>query len=72
MSKARKNLEDVAQSSFDKSFAKCVYLFASESLQFENEIHAQIDSFNCEQSTVYSEENTQKIRCFFLQQKVWN
>jgi hypothetical protein len=49
MSKARKKLEDVAQSSFDKSFAKCVYLFTSESLQFENEINAQINSFNCPQ-----------------------
>jgi hypothetical protein len=44
---ARKTLEDVAASSLDKSFAKCVYLFASESKQFENEIHAQLHSFNC-------------------------
>ena len=41
---ARKTLEDVAASSLDKSFAKCVYLSTSESKQFENEIHAQIHS----------------------------
>ncbi|MEP6466179.1 MAG: hypothetical protein ABJB05_07720 [Parafilimonas sp.] len=44
---ARKTLEAVANASFDKSFAKCVYLLASESLQCENEIRAQIDSLSC-------------------------
>lgn len=44
---ARKTLEGIANTSFDKSFAKCVYLLASESLQCENEIRAQIDSLNC-------------------------
>jgi hypothetical protein len=47
MSTARKTLEGIANSSFDKSFAKCVYLLASESLQCENEIRAQIGSLNC-------------------------
>ena len=60
MRRARKALEDVAQSSFDKSFAKCVYLFASESLQFENEIYAQINSFNCPQLNLNAEENQEK------------
>lgn len=58
MSRARKTLEEFAQQSFDKSIAKCVYLFTSESLQFENEIHAQIDSFNCLQLN----ENKEKIQ----------
>jgi hypothetical protein len=49
MERARKRLEEIAASSYNKSFAKCVYLFASESLQFENEIHAQIGSFNCQE-----------------------
>jgi hypothetical protein len=44
---ARKALERLANASFDKSFARCVYLLTSESLQCENEIHAQIDSLNC-------------------------
>jgi hypothetical protein len=61
MSRARKMLEDVAQSSFDKSFAKCVYLFTSESLQFENEIHAQINSFNCTQLNLKTEEKQEKF-----------
>ena len=56
MRRARKMLEDIAQSSFDKSFAKCVYLFTSESLQFENEIHSQINSFNCTQLNLKAEE----------------
>lgn len=53
-------LEDVAQSSFDKAFAKCVYLFTSESLQFENEIHSQINSFNCPQLNSKAEEQQEK------------
>jgi len=56
MSKARKRLENIAESSFDKSFAKCVYLFTSESKQFENEINAQINSFNCTQLNINTEE----------------
>ena len=40
---ARKNLESFANSSFDKVFAKCIYLVTSESLQCENEILSQID-----------------------------
>ena len=46
MNSARKTLETIANTSFDKSFAKCVYLFTSESLQCENEIRSQIDSLN--------------------------
>lgn len=46
MINARKTLEQLARSSFDKSFAKCVYLFASESIQFEHEINAQINSLS--------------------------
>src|SRR2546423_11977167 len=60
MCKARKTLENVAQSSLDKSFAKCVYLFTSESQQFENEIYAQINSFNCPQLNLNTEENPEK------------
>ena len=60
MRRARKMLEDIAQSSFDKSFAKCVYLFTSESLQFENEIHSQINSFNCPQLNSKAEEQQEK------------
>ncbi len=56
MTKARKALEHVAAASFNKSFAKCVYLFASESQQFENEIYAQINSFNCPNLTGNTEE----------------
>jgi hypothetical protein len=44
---ARKSIEAVANSSFDKSFAKCVYMLTSECLQCENEIRAHIDSLNC-------------------------
>ncbi|MBV9960716.1 MAG: hypothetical protein JO072_00590 [Parafilimonas sp.] len=47
MHRARKTLENIANTSFDKSLAKCVYLLASESLQCENEIRAQIDSLIC-------------------------
>ena len=50
---ARKNLERIANTSFDKSFAKCVYQLTSESLQCENEIRAHIDSLNC---SIYDEE----------------
>ncbi len=45
---ARTTLEAIANKSFDKSFAKCVYLLTSESLQCENEIRAHIDSLNCD------------------------
>ena len=48
MSAARKTLEGIANTSFDKPFAKCVYLITSESLQCENEIRAHIDSLNCD------------------------
>ncbi|MEP6684813.1 MAG: hypothetical protein ABJA35_16190 [Parafilimonas sp.] len=44
---ARKTLEEIANASFDNSFAKSVYLLASESLQCENEIRAQIGSLSC-------------------------
>jgi hypothetical protein len=43
---ARKNLESVANASFDKAFAKCIYLFTSESLQCEKVILSQIDSLD--------------------------
>lgn len=43
---ARKNLESFANSSFDRVFAKCIYLFTSESLQCENEILSQIDTLH--------------------------
>lgn len=49
MRKARKVLEDIAASHYNKSFIKCIHLFISESLQFENEIAAQMSSFNCMQ-----------------------
>ncbi|HEX5149833.1 MAG TPA: hypothetical protein VFW07_00210 [Parafilimonas sp.] len=45
---ARKALEAIANTSFDKSFARCMYMLTSESLQCENEIRAHIDSLNCE------------------------
>ncbi len=48
MHTARKTLEGVANTSFDKSFAKCVYLLTSESQQCENEILAHINSLNCD------------------------
>lgn len=48
MHTARKTLEGIANTSFDKSFAKCVYLLTSESQQCENEILAQINSLNCD------------------------
>ena len=48
ITRARKTIEQIASSSLNKSFAKCVYLFASESRQFENEIYSQIYSFNCQ------------------------
>lgn len=47
MCAARETLEEIANTSFDKSFAKCLYLLASESRQCENEIRAQVDSLNC-------------------------
>jgi len=43
---ARRTLESIANASFDKAFAKCIYLLASESLQCEKEILSQIDSLN--------------------------
>ena len=60
MSAARKNLENIANKSFDKSFAKCVYLLASESLQCENEMRSHIDSLNCSsyQEEALSEKNS--------------
>jgi len=47
MHTARKRLEGIANTSFDKPFAKCVQLLTSESLQCENEMRAHIDSLNC-------------------------
>jgi len=47
MNAARKTLEGIANASFDKTFAKCVYLLTSESLQCENEIRAQLNTLNC-------------------------
>ena len=46
MRNARKTLENFANASFDKVFAKCIYLFISESQQCENEIMSQIDSLD--------------------------
>ena len=43
---ARKTLESFANTCFDKSFAKCIHLFTSESLQCENEIASQIESLD--------------------------
>jgi hypothetical protein len=56
--KARKSLEAIANASFDKPFAKCVYMLTSESLQCENEIRSQINSLNCDnlEQTVYEKE----------------
>ncbi len=48
MRTARQTLENIANTSFDKAFARCVYLLTSESLQCENEILAHIDSLNCD------------------------
>jgi len=48
MHNGRKSLEAIANASFDKTFAKCVYMLTSESLQCENEIRAQINSLNCD------------------------
>ena len=47
MCTARKTLEAIANTSFDKPFAKCMYMLTSESLQCENEIRAHIDSLMC-------------------------
>lgn len=47
MCTARKTLEAVANASFDKPFAKCMYMLTSESLQCENEMRAHIDSLLC-------------------------
>jgi hypothetical protein len=47
MHTARKSIEAIANASFDKPFAKCMYMLTSESLQCENEIRAHIDSLNC-------------------------
>ena len=59
MSNARKSLEQLAVASFDKTFTKCVHLLTSESLQFEHEIHAQIDSLSCTQLDEKQENNTE-------------
>ncbi len=47
MCEARKTLEAAANASFDKTFAKCMYMLTSESLQCENEIRSHIDSMIC-------------------------
>ena len=49
MRRARKFLEYVITSSDNKPLVKCLQLFISEALQFENEIAAQMNSFNCTQ-----------------------
>ncbi|HVX26116.1 MAG TPA: hypothetical protein VHB70_07225 [Parafilimonas sp.] len=49
MHQARKVLEEIAASSFNKSLIKGIQLFISESLQFEQEISSQMNSFNCMQ-----------------------
>lgn len=54
---ARKSIEAVANASFDKPFAKSVYMLTSESLQCENEIRAHIDSLNC---SGYENDNLQE------------
>ena len=66
MSMTRKTLEKIAAASFNKPFARCVYLFASESLQFENEIHAQIDSFNCKELNGDIKDTDEKTNSVFL------
>src|SRR6187551_966497 len=48
MRTARKSLEAIADASFDKPFAKCVYMLTSESLQCENEIRSHLNSLNCD------------------------
>lgn len=52
MSNARKTIEDVANASFDKAYAKCLYLLTSESLQCETEIRSQINTLSCAQLDV--------------------
>lgn len=47
MCTARKTLEAVANASFDRPFANCMYMLTSESLQCENEIRAHIDCLLC-------------------------
>jgi hypothetical protein len=47
MHNARKTLEAIANGAVDKSFAKCIYMLTSATLQCENEILSQIDSLNC-------------------------
>ena len=48
MCTARKTLEAIANASFDKPFAKCMYMLTTESLQCENEIRAHLDSLICQ------------------------
>lgn len=60
LSNARKNLEGVANASFDRPLAKCIYLFASESLQCEREINSQIESLGCNHD-IDNSENTNKM-----------
>ena len=60
MRKARKVLEDIAASSYNKSLIKCIHLFISESVQFENEISAQMNSFNCMQFHKHIPQNIRK------------
>jgi hypothetical protein len=63
MSAARKTLEGIANTSFDKPFAKCVYLITSESLQCENEIRAHLDSLNCDNynNEYFENKNTSSV-----------
>ncbi len=64
MSAARETLQQAADKSIDASFAKCVRLFTSESLQFENEIHSQISCFNCASIALANKPVKQKTRSF--------
>jgi hypothetical protein len=66
MSTARKTLEGFANKSFDKSFAKCVYLLTSESLQCENEILSQIDSLNCNNYETERFENKKSLMVYTI------
>ena len=66
MRKARKVLEDIAGSCDNKSLMKCIHLFISESVQFENEISAQMNSFNCMQFHKHIPQNVKKSNKTFM------
>ncbi len=44
-----------------------MHLFASESLQFENEINAQINSFNCLELNIPTEEYKEQAEVLYQQ-----